>query len=292
MAAYSKKKRWAYAFVFPQLLITLLFFIVPAIRALYQSFYFTDAFGVGKRFAALSNYTDLFVDPSYITAFQVTLIVSVCITLCTLCLGLFLAYLVAHVQKGAALYKTLLLWPYAVAPAIAAVLWRFLCQPELGWFSTAASSVGLDFNYLVNTSQALLVIIVAACWQQFSFNFLFYFSAIKAIPSEIMDASIIDGASGWRRFRTIIFPLVSPTSFFLLTMNIIYSFFETFGMIDVLTRGGPAESTTTLIYKLYQDGFDGLDISSSASQSVILMILVSLLMFFQFHFVQKKVHYQ
>ena len=175
MPEYSKKKRWAYAFVFPQLLITLLFFIVPAIRALYQSFYFTDPFGVAKRFAGFSNYSDLLADPSYLNAFQVTLTLSLGITMSTLCLGLLLAYLVAHVQKGRAFYKTMLLWPYAVAPAIAAVLWRFLCQPEVGWLSTAAAGLGVDFNYLVDARQALIVILLAATWQQFSFNFLFYF---------------------------------------------------------------------------------------------------------------------
>lgn len=292
MAVFKQSKLWAYGFICPQLLITILFFIVPALRAIYQSFIFSDPFGLYEHPALWYNYQDLLADPSYLRAFSVTAILSLAITFCTMTLGLFVAALVAGRTKGQGVYKTLLIWPYAIAPAIAAILWRFLCQPDIGWLSRLLASFGIHFNYLVNSKQALLTIVLTATWQQFSYNFIFFYAAIKGIPKTLLEAATLDGAGSWRRFWVIIFPLISPTSFFLLTMNLIYSFFETFGVIDVLTRGGPGNSTTTLIYKVYLDGFEGLDFSSSAAQSVVLMFMVIGIMIFQFRVLQKKVHYQ
>lgn len=292
MAVFKHNRLWAYGFIFPQLLITVLFFIVPALRAIYQSLVFSDPFGLYEHPAWWYNYLDLLNDPSYLRAFWVTAILSLAITFFTLLLGLLMAALVAGRQKGQGIYKTLLIWPYAIAPAIAAVLWRFLCQPDIGWLSRLLACFGIHFNYLVNSKQALLVIVLTSTWQQFSYNFIFFYAAIKGIPKALLEAAILDGAGSWRRFWVIIFPLISPTTFFLLTMNLIYSFFETFGVIDVLTRGGPANSTTTLIYKVYQDGFEGLDFSSSAAQSIVLMVMVIGIMILQFRVVEKKVYYQ
>ncbi|MBA2656257.1 MAG: sn-glycerol-3-phosphate ABC transporter permease UgpA [Tatlockia sp.] len=292
MAKYTRHKKLAFILVFPQLLITLLFFIWPACSALIQSLLFSDAFGLHSRFAGLSNFLDLLRDPDYGKALLVTLFIAFFITLITMSVGLLLAVLVQSRNKSQNLYKSLLLWPYAVAPAIAAILWRFLCQPTIGWLTHSLNFFGFEFNYLVHPAQALFVVILAASWQQFSYNFLFFFAALKAIPQPIIEAAIIDGASGWKRFWQIIFPLLSPTTFFLLVMNLIYSFFDTFGIIDVMTNGGPGNSTTTLIYKVYKDGFIGMDPGSSSAQSVLLMIIVISLTLFQFRFLEKRVHYE
>lgn len=292
MANYTKQKKLALFLIFPQLLITLLFFIWPACSALVQSVFFSDAFGLSRRFAGLANFYDLLHDPNYGKALMVTLMIAFCVSLLTLSAGLLLAILVNNCgKKSQNIYKLLLLWPYAVAPALAAILWRFLCQPTIGWLAYVFHKLGMDFNYLIHPKQALLVIVLTASWQQFSYNFLFFFAALKAIPSSLIEAAILDGASAWCRFWQIIFPLVSPTSFFLLIMNLMYSFFETFGIIDVLTSGGPGNSTTTLIYKVYKDGFIGMDPGSSSAQSVMLMIIIVGLSVIQFRYIEKRVHY-
>jgi sn-glycerol 3-phosphate transport system permease protein len=292
MAKYTRHKKLALILVFPQLLITLLFFIWPACSAVVQSLFFSDSFGLYNRFAGLTNFFDLLRDPGYGRALLVTLLIAIFITLITMSLGLLLAVLVQSRHKSQNIYKTLLLWPYAVAPAIAAILWRFLCQPTIGWLTHGLHILGYEFNYLVHPKQALFVVILTASWQQFSYNFLFFFAAMKAIPQSIIEAAIIDGASAWRRFWQIIFPLLSPTTFFLLVMNLIYSFFDTFGIIDVMTSGGPGISTTTLIYKVYKDGFIGMDPGSSSAQSVMLMLIVIGLTLIQFRYLEKKVHYE
>lgn len=292
MAPFSKHRRVMWLFLAPQLLVTIIFFFLPALSALHQSFQFGDAFGIQHRWAGLSNYIDLFKDPGYLEAVFVTVCLSVAITVTCLLSGLLMANLLLRVTRGRSLYKTMLIWPYAVAPAVAAILWRFLFQPKLGWIAQSAQYFGMEFDYLTHPLQAMITIIITASWQQFSYNFLFFFAALSAIPIEIIEAATIDGASAWRLFLQIKLPLISPTTFFLLIMNLIYSFFDTFGIIDVMTHGGPAQSTTTLIYKVYQDGFVGFDPTSSATQSVVLMIVVSLMIWFQFHYVEKKVHYQ
>jgi sn-glycerol 3-phosphate transport system permease protein len=292
MLKYIHNKKLAFFFIIPQLAVTILFFIWPALSALLQSLFFSDAFGLHQRFAGLANFRDLLQDPGYGKAVYVTFIISFFVTLLTMSLGLFLAALVYNRYKSQSYYKTLLLWPYAVAPAVAALLWRFLCQPTIGWLPNAFKAIGFQFNYLIHEKQAIAVVILTASWQQFSYNFLFFFAALQAIPGSLIDAAIIDGASPWRRFWQIIFPLLSPTTFFLLVMNMIYSFFETFGIIDVMTNGGPDNGTTTLIYKIYKDGFVGMDLGSSSAQSVLLMLMVVGLTLLQFRYLEKKVHYE
>ena len=291
MAKYTHYKKLAFFLIAPQLIITFVFFIWPACSAIFQSFFFSDAFGIHQHFAGLTNYLDLLQDPGFLNALLVTVLIAIFVTLITMGLGLLLAVLVHNRSRNQQVYKSLLLWPYAVAPAVAAILWRFLCQPSIGWVSNGLNAVGIDFNYLIHPGQALFVIILTASWQQLSYNFLFYFAALKAVPQSLIDAAIIDGASASRRFWNVVFPLLSPTTFFLLVMNLIYAFFDTFGIIDVLTHGGPESKTTTLIYKVYKDGFVGMDPGSSASQSVLLMICVVGLTLIQFLYLEKKVHY-
>lgn len=291
MSKFNHQRFYAWLFIIPQLAITLVFFIWPACNALIQSFFYTDAFGLHRHFAGFANFTDLLSDPSYGKAIWVTFVIAMSVTFCTMSLGLLLAYLVNNRTRSQPIYKSLLIWPYAVAPAVAAILWRFLCHPTLGWLTHFLQALGIEFDYVNNVNQALLVVILTASWQQFSYNFLFYFAALKAVPSSLIDAAIIDGASPWQRFWQIVFPLLSPTTFFLLIMNLMYGFFDTFGIIQVMTHGGPGNSTTNLIYKVYQDGFEGMDLGSSSAQSVLLMIIVVIVSLLQFKYLEKKVHY-
>ena len=292
MAKFNHHSLCAWLFVIPQLLITVVFFIWPACGALVQSFFYTDAFGLHKHFAALTNFSDLFLDPGYAKAVWVTFVMVVCVTFLTMIFGLAMAILVSKRGKSQGLYKSLLIWPYAVAPAVAAILWRFLCHPTLGWLTYILQYFGINFDYVNNANQALFVVVLSASWQQFSYNFLFYFAALKAIPQSLIDAAIMDGATAWQRFWHIIIYLLSPTTFFLLIMNLIYGFFDTFGIIQVMTHGGPGNSTTNLIYKVYEDGFEGMDLGSSSAQSVFLMVIVVSVILVQFRFLEKKVHYE
>lgn len=291
MAKFNPQYKLALLFVLPQLGITLVFFLWPAFNALLQSLFFTDAFGIHQQFAGFSNFTDLLDDPAFGKAIWITLLMAALITICTLLSGLLLAFLVQRRKSSQGIYKTLIVWPYAVAPAVAAILWRFLCQPALGWLAQFFAFLGIEFNYLVHPRQALMVVVIAACWQQLSYNFLFFLAALKAIPNTLLEAALLDGASTWQRFRHIVFPLLAPTTFFLVIMNLIYAFFDTFGIIDVMTSGGPGNSTTTLIYKIYKDGFIGMDSGSAAAQSVLLMLMVTVLTLLQFRYVENKVHY-
>lgn len=292
MKNYSHHRKAVLWFILPQLALTFVFFIWPALGAFFQSLFYMDAFGLHKHFAGLNNYLEVISSPEYSYAVWITFVIAISITVLTLFLGLSLALLVNRRTKSQGIYKSLLLWPYAVAPAIAAILWRFLCHPTLGWLTHVLKALGVDFNYLIHPNQALLVIILSASWQQFSYNFLFYLAALKMIPTSVNEAAIIDGASSWKRFWQIIFPLLSPTTFFLMVMNLIYAFFDTFGIIHILTNGGPEFATTTLIYKAYKDGFVGMDLGSSSAQSIILMIIVVFLTMLQFRYLEKKVHYQ
>ena len=291
MAKFNHQSVYAWLFIVPQLLVTLVFFIWPAVSALLQSFFYSDAFGLQQHFAGFSNFSDLFRDTTYIKTIWVTVVIALSVTFITMSLGLFIAILVNNRRKTQGIYKSLLIWPYAVAPAVAAILWRFLCHPTLGWLTDILHSCGIHFDYTNNANQALLVIILTASWQQFSYNFLFYFAAVKAVPQSLIDAAIIDGATVWQRFWQITLPLLSPTTFFLLIMNLIYGFFDTFGIIQVMTHGGPGTSTTNLIYKVYKDGFEGMDLGSSSAQSVLLMVLVVAVSLIQFKYLEKKVHY-
>ena len=280
-----------YLLIAPQLAITLIFFYWPASQALKQSFFVEDAFGISSDFVGFENYRALFQDTYYFRAMATTLIFAVVVAVASLAIALVLALAADRGIRGVGIYRTLLIWPYAVAPVIAGVLWSFLFQPSLGMLSHFITRLGVDWNPLLNGNQAMTLVIVAATWKQISYNFLFFLAGLQAIPKSLIEAAAIDGARPFRRFWTIILPLLSPTTFFLIVVNIVYAFFDTFGIIDAITGGGPAKATETLVYKVYQDGRLGGDLGGSAAQSVILMILVIVLTSIQFRYVERKVNY-
>jgi sn-glycerol 3-phosphate transport system permease protein len=275
----------------PQLTITLVFFYWPASQAVWSSFRIEDAFGTSTEFVGLENYQVLFANPAYYKAMLTTLIFSTAVTVFSLSIALLLAVMADREIKGAGVYRTLLIWPYAVAPAIAGVLWYFMFQPSLGMVARGLRGVGYDWNPLLNGNQAMVLVIAAATWKQISYNFLFFLAGLQAIPKSLIESAAIDGARPARRFWTIVFPLLSPTAFFLLVVNVVYVFFDTFGIIDAVTGGGPAKATTTLVYKVFADGRLGGDLGGSAAQSVILMIIVIALTAVQFRYVERRVNY-
>lgn len=280
-----------YALVAPQLAITIVFFIWPAAQALWQSMLVQNAFGTNTEFVWFENFKELFADPNYWESFRVTALFSALVAVVSLAIGLVLAAACDHVVRGARAYQTLIIWPYAVAPAIAAVLWAFMFNPTVGILAYAMKLLGYDWNHLLNSGQAMALVVIASVWKQVSYNFLFFLAGLQSIPKSMIEAAAIDGAGPVKRFLTIAFPLLSPTSFFLLVVNLVYAFFDTFGIIDAATQGGPIRSTTTLVYKVYQDGFVGLDLGGSAAQSVILMAIVISLTVVQFRYVERKVQY-
>jgi sn-glycerol 3-phosphate transport system permease protein len=280
-----------YALLLPQLLITLVFFYLPAFQAVKQSFMREDAFGLSSVFVGFANYARLFHDPDYLRAIGTTTIFSIAVTVLSLSCALLLAVMADKSIRGSSVYKTLLIWPYAVAPAVAGVLWLFMFQPSLGLLAREMRGAGFDWNPLLNGRHAMALVILAAAWKQISYNFLFFLAGLQAIPRSLIEAAAIDGARSVRRFWTIVFPLLSPTAFFLLVVNVVYVFFDTFGIIDAVTEGGPAKATTTLVYKVYADGRLGGDLGGSAAQSVILMIIVIALTAVQFRFIERKVQY-
>jgi len=280
-----------YLLVAPQLAITLVFFFWPAGQAVFQSVLRQDPFGIRVQFAGLENFEAVLTDPLYIGAMWNTAVFSVSVTLLAMGTGLLFATLADKHIRGANVYKTLLIWPYAIAPALAAVLWLFLFHPSIGIFGRLLILAGVNWNYYLNGSQAMALVIVAAAWKQVSYNFIFFLAGLQAIPRSVLEAAAIDGASGTRRFWTIVFPLISPTTFFLMVVNLVYAFFETCGTIHALTQGGPAKATETLIYKAYVDGMINLDLGSSSAQSVILMVIVIALTAVQFRYIERRVHY-
>jgi len=280
-----------YLLVAPQVLITLVFFIWPASQALYKSMLVEDPFGMKTEFVWFENFVQLFGDNIYLNTFLRTIIFSSLVAALSLGIALILAAMADHVVRGTTVYRTLLIWPYAVAPAVAGALWMFLFDPTLGIVSCMLHGIGYDWNYRLNGNQAMALIVLAASWKQISYNFLFFLAGMQAIPRSLIEAAAIDGAGPVRRFRTIIFPLISPTTFFLLVMNIVYAFFDTFGIVHAVTKGGPAKATEILVYKVYNDGFIGLDLGSSAAQSVILMVIVIGLTIIQFRYIERKVEY-
>ncbi|MET0193669.1 MAG: sn-glycerol-3-phosphate ABC transporter permease UgpA, partial [Hyphomicrobiaceae bacterium] len=284
-------KSLPYLLLAPQLLVTLVFFYWPASQAVWQSFLLQDAFGLRTEFVWLENYRDLFAQRDYYRAMGTTAIFAVSVTTLSLSIALLLAVQADKHIKGAGIYKTLLIWPYAVAPAIAGVLWLFMFQPSLGLVARGLRAHGVDWNPLLNGNHAMLLVIMASTWKQISYNFLFFLAGLQAIPPSVIEAAAIDGARPIRRFWTIIFPLLSPTAFFLLVVNIVYVFFDTFGIIDATTGGGPSKATETLVYKVFFDGRLGGDLGSSAAQSVILMVIVVGLTAFQFRYIERKVTY-
>ena len=280
-----------YALVAPQILITILFFFWPAVQALYQSVLLQDAFGGYSEFVWFDNFAALFGDPSYLAAFGTTAIFSVLVAVGGMVLSLILAVFADRVVKGAAIYKTFLIWPYAVSPVVVGVLWMFLLSPSLGLLSHVLAWLGINWNYMVNGNQAMTLIVVAAIWKQISYNFLFFLAGLQSIPKSLVEAAAIDGAGPVKRFFTIIFPMISPTTFFLMVVNIVYAFFDTFAIVEATTHGGPGKDTEILVYKVFSDGFKGGDLGSAAAQSVVLMVIVILLTVVQFKYVEKKVQY-
>jgi len=280
-----------YLLLAPQLLITLVFFLLPAGEALWQSTQAQDAFGTNSVFVGLANFTQLFGDPLYLETVKTTLFFCVLVTVGGLVISLLLAACADRVTRGVRAYQTLLIWPYAVAPAIAGVLWTFLFNPSIGLITYALAKNGVVWNHALNGNQAMFLIVIASIWKQVSYNFLFFYAGLQAIPRSLLEAAAIDGAGPVRRFFGIALPLLSPTGFFLLTVNLVYAFFDTFPVIDAATGGGPAQSTKTLIYKIYTEGFQGLDIGSSGAQSVVLMVIVVGLTIVQFRFIERRVQY-
>jgi sn-glycerol 3-phosphate transport system permease protein len=275
----------------PQLVITVVFFYWPASQAVWQSFLLQDAFGISTDFVWFENYVTLFSNPGYYKALLNTAVFSTFVCVLSLSIALLFAVMADRQLRGAEIFKTLLIWPYAVAPAIAGVLWLFMFDPSLGMLARGLQSLGVDWNPRLNGTDAMALVILAATWKQISYNFLFFLAGLQSIPKSVIEAAVIDGAGPWRRFWTIVFPLLSPTTFFLLVVNIVYVFFDTFGIIDTVTGGGPSGATETLVYKVYSDGKGGSDLGGSAAQSVILLVMVIAMTAVQFRFIERKVSY-
>ena len=277
--------------VAPQLLITLIFFFLPAGQAIEQSVMMQDAFGLSNEFVGLANFQTLFADPNYIESFKVTMLFSVLVAGIGLAVSLLFAVCADRVLRGGNAYKSFLIIPYAIAPAVAGVLWMFIFNPTLGVLSYALRQFGFEWNYMVNADHALALIVIAAVWKQVSYNFIFFLAGLQAIPKSLLEAAAMDGAGPFRRFWTVVFPLLSPTTFFLLVMNIVYAFFDTFAIVDATTMGGPGQDTNILVYKVFVDGFRNMDFGGSAAQSVILMVMVIILTVIQFRFIERRVNY-
>ena len=280
-----------YALIAPQIIVTLVFFVWPTGQALYQSVFVEDAFGTSVEFVGLANFAALWNDAHYARAFGTTAFFSVSVAALSLGTALLFAVLANRVVRGAAVYKTLIIWPYAVAPAIAGVLWLFLFDPSVGTLAYVLKKMGMDWNPLLNGNQAMALVVIAAAWKQVSYNFVFFLAGLQAIPKSVIEAAAIDGAGPMARFWHIVFPLLSPTAFFLLVVNVIYAFFDTFGVIDAATQGGPSKATEILVFKVFHDGFKGQDFGGAAAQSVILMTIVIVLTVAQFRYIEKKVTY-
>jgi sn-glycerol 3-phosphate transport system permease protein len=280
-----------YLLVAPQLAITIVFFFWPASQAVWYSFQLQDAFGLRTQFVGLQNFQTLFSDPNYLASFRTTAVFSIAVAGIGIALSLLLAVMADRVVRGAMAYKTLLIWPYAVAAAVAGVLYAFMFAPSIGIVTFMLRGFGIHWNWVINGNQAMLLVIMAAVWNQISYNFLFFLAGLQSIPKSLIEAAAIDGAGPARRFWTIIFPLLSPTAFFLLVVNVVYAFFGTFGIIDAITQGGPAQATQILVYKVYHDGVKAADLGGSSAQSVILMAIVIALTVVQFRFIERRVQY-
>lgn len=280
-----------YLLVAPQMIVTLVFFFWPSGQAVYQSLLIEDAFGGNTKFVWFENFAALFSDSAYFASMRLTIVFAALVATLGLAFSLLLAVMADRVIRGATFYKTFLIWPYAVAPAVAAVLWAFLFNPSVGVVVALLHRIGIDFNYVSNGNQALLLIVVISIWSQTSYNFLFFLAGLQSIPKSLIEAAAIDGAGPGKRFWDIVFPLLSPTGFFLLVVNIIYALIGTFGVVGSLTQGGPAKATEILVWKIYNDGFRGADLGSSSAQSVVLMVVMIALTFVQFRFIERRVHY-
>ena len=281
----------AWLLMAPQLAIVLVFFFWPAGQALWQSLLSQDAFGTSVRFVGLENFERLFADSLYLNAFKVTAVFSLLVAGLGLAIGLLLAAMADIVIRGTNFYRTLLILPYAVAPAVAGVLWLFLFAPVAGIVPRALAQAGYNWNHLLDSGDAMALIVMAAVWKQIPYNFLFFVAGLQSIPRSLIEAAAIDGAGPWRRFWTVQFPLLTPTTFFLLVINIIYVFIDTFAIVDAATSGGPGKDTAILVYKVYHDGFKAMDLGGSAAQSVVLMGILITLTVVQFRYVERRVHY-
>ena len=280
-----------WALIAPQALVICVFFFWPAGQTVVQAFQQSDAFGTSVEWIGLAYFPTLFNSPTYLASFWPSAVFSVLVAGFGLSISLLLAYFADRAIKGAQFYRPLMIWPYAVAPAVAGVLWMFMFAPSVGILSFVLTQIGVDWNFLLNGSQAMALIVMAAVWKQLSYNFLFFLAGLQSIPKSLIEAAAIDGARPWRRFWSIQFPLLSPTTFFLLVINVVYAFFDTFAIVDAATSGGPGKDTAILVYKVYYDGFKAMDLGGSAAQSVVLMAIVVLLTVVQFRFVEKKVNY-
>jgi sn-glycerol 3-phosphate transport system permease protein len=280
-----------YVLLFPQVLVTAVFFVWPAGEAIYQSAFIPDPFGLKSQFVGFGNFAFLFRDPYYLASFRTTAVFSILVTLVSMGPALWLAVIADRVLKGSGAYRSLLIWPYAVAPAVAGVLWLFMFNPNVGLVSWYLGQLGYNWNHVLDPNEAMALVVAASSWNRISYNFLFFLAGLQAIPKSLIEAAAIDGARFARRFWTIVFPLLSPTTFFLLVVNVVYAFFETFGVIHTITSGGPQQATTILVYKVYADGFVGQDLGSSAAQSVILLLVVGTLTIVQFRYIERRVHY-
>jgi sn-glycerol 3-phosphate transport system permease protein len=277
--------------VLPQVVVTAVFFFWPAGQAIYQSAFIPDPFGLRTQFVGFGNFVFLLTDPYYLASFRTTAVFSILVTVVSMATALWLAVMADRIIKGSGAYRTLLIWPYAVAPAVAGVLWLFMFNPNVGLASWYLAALGYRWNHVLNGNEAMTLVVLASAWGRISYNFLFFLAGLQAIPKSVIEAAAIDGARFWKRFWTIVFPLLSPTTFFLLVVNVVYAFFETFGVIHTITAGGPRQDTTILVYKVYADGFVGQDLGSSAAQSVILLVVVGALTIVQFRYIERRVHY-
>lgn len=291
MTVLFPHKKFPYLLLLPQLVVTFIFFLWPAEQAFEQAFYQEDAFGLSRNFVGLDNFINLFQNPQYYASIGTTFVFSFFVAFCGIGVALWLAVMADRVIRGKLVYQTLLVWPYAVAPALAGVLWWTLFNPSMGPIALWLQYIGVDWNYFLNGGQAMILVVISAIWKQISYNFLFFLAGLQAIPRSLIEAAAIDGASPLKRFWTIVFPLLSPTSFFLLVVNLVYAFFDTFGVIDATTQGGPGVSTTTMVYKVFNDGFIGLDLGGSSAQSIVLMFLVGIMTVIQFRYIERKVQY-
>ena len=280
-----------YALLAPQLAITFVFFYWPASQAVRQSLLREDPFGLKSKFVGLANFKHVLSEPNYVNALEITVIFSVLTTIISMAVALLLAVMAEKIIFGRGFYRTLMIWPYAVAPAIAGMLWLFMFNPSFGTLAYPLRALGFDWDPLLKADQAMVLLVAAASWKQVSYNFLFFVAGLQSIPKSLLEAASIDGATETRRFWTITFPLLAPTSFFLLVVNTVYALFDTFGIIDAVTGGGPGRSTETLVYKVYKDGFVNLILGDSAAESVILMVIVIALTAVQFRYIERKVHY-
>jgi sn-glycerol 3-phosphate transport system permease protein len=288
---FFRSKWLPWVLMAPQVAVIALFFFWPAAQAMLQSVQQSDAFGTSVDWVGLDNFRNLWNDETYLASFYTTAIFSSLVAVAGISISLLLAVFADRIVRGALVYKTLLIWPYAVAPAVAGVLWLFMFAPSVGVVSYWLRALGVDWNHLLNGTHAMTLVVMAAVWKQISYNFLFFLAGLQSIPKSLIEAAAIDGARPWRRFWTIVFPLLSPTTFFLLVINIVYAFFDTFAIIDAATQGGPGKETAILVYKVYFDGFKAMDMGGSAAQSVVLMVIVVALTVVQFRFVEKKVNY-